>query len=207
MQKIYPSRRSEGCPPFRLISYPILRKNREGWGIHCLSLPPFAKTTKGRHPHSVCGLAFPAFPEPARWPRFLQPRKRIPQSERVPHLLRGMQRVGKRQSQTAAARSGYDVLVTQGLHRYYGARDLHFITCSCYRRAPLLGTARRRDLFLSILEQTRQRYGFVVVGYVVMPEHFHLLASEPEKGTPSTVMQVLKRRFARRLLSRLRRAR
>ena len=115
-----------------------------------------------------------------------------------------MQRVGKRQSQTAAARSGYDVLVTQGLHRYYGARDLHFITCSCYRRAPLLGTARRRDLFLSILEQTRQRYGFVVVGYVVMPEHFHLLASEPEKGNPSTVMQVLKQRFARRLLSQLR---
>ena len=115
-----------------------------------------------------------------------------------------MQRVGKRQSQTAAARSGYDVLVTQGLHRYYGARDLHFITCSCYRRAPLLGTARRRDLFLSILEQTRQRYGFVVVGYVVMPEHFHLLASEPEKGNPSIVMQVLKQRFARRLLSQLR---
>ncbi len=97
--------------------------------------------------------------------------------------------------------------MTQGLHRYYGARHLHFITCSCYQRAPLLGTARRRDLFLAILEQVRQRYGFVVVGYVVMPEHFHLLISEPEKGSPSTVMQVVKQRFARRLLSQLRRAR
>ena len=97
--------------------------------------------------------------------------------------------------------------MTQGLHRYYSARDLHFITCSCYQRAPLLGTARRRDLFLAILEQVRQQYGFVVVGYVVMPEHFHLLICEPEKGTPSTVMQVLKQRFARRLLSQLRRAR
>jgi len=37
-----------------------------------------------------------------------------------------------------------------------------------------------------------------------MPEHFHLLISEPEKGNPSTVMQVLKQRFARRLLSQLR---
>ncbi|HKW26600.1 MAG TPA: transposase [Terriglobales bacterium] len=97
--------------------------------------------------------------------------------------------------------------MTQGLHRYYGARHLHFITCSCYQRAPLLGTARRRDLFLAILEQTRRRYGFVVVGYVIMPEHFHLLISEPEKRTPSIVMQVLKQRFARRLLSQLRRAR
>ena len=125
----------------------------------------------------------------------------------MPHPLRGGQRVGKRRSQTAADRCAYHLIVTQGLHRYYGARHLHFITCSCYQRAPLLGTARCRDLFLAILEQVRQRYGFVVVGYVVMPEHFHLLISEPEKRTPSIVMQVLKQRFARRLLSQLRRAR
>jgi len=46
----------------------------------------------------------------------------------------------------------------------------------------------------------RCRYGFAVVGYVVMPEHFHLLISEPEKGDPSVVMQVLKQRFARQVL-------
>ena len=34
---------------------------------------------------------------------------------------------------------------------------------------------RRRDLFLDILEQVRAKYDFVVAGYVVMPEHFHLL--------------------------------
>ena len=34
----------------------------------------------------------------------------------------------------------------------------------------------------------------------VMPEHIHLLISEPERGTPSTVMQVLKQRYARRVL-------
>jgi putative transposase len=33
-----------------------------------------------------------------------------------------------------------------------------------------------------------------------MPEHFHLLISEPEQGNPSTVMQVLKQRFARRIM-------
>jgi putative transposase len=59
---------------------------------------------------------------------------------------------------------------------------------------------RRRDLFSQILEETRQRYGFVVVGYVVMPDHIHLLISEPERGTPSTVMQVVKQRFARSVL-------
>jgi len=33
-----------------------------------------------------------------------------------------------------------------------------------------------------------------------MPEHFHLMISEPEQGDPSTVMQVLKQRFARNVL-------
>jgi len=90
--------------------------------------------------------------------------------------------------------------MTRGLHRYYGANHLHFITCSCYHRRPSLRTARSRDRFLSVLEQTRKRYRFVLVGYVVMPEHIHLLLSEPEVGTPSTVMQVLKQRTARALL-------
>jgi len=92
-----------------------------------------------------------------------------------------------------------------GLHRTYGAHHLHFITCSCYRRLPLLSAPARRDRFLSILEQTRERYRFVVVGYVVMPEHIHLLLTEPEIGTPSTVMQVLKQRTARAFLTRSKR--
>lgn len=50
----------------------------------------------------------------------------------------------------------------RNLKRYYGAGDLHFTTCSCYRRQPLLGTPRRRDLFLTVLEQVRRRYQFVV---------------------------------------------
>ena len=94
----------------------------------------------------------------------------------------------------------------RGLHRTYGAHHLHFITCSCYRRLPFLRSARSRDRFLSILEQTRQRYHFVVVGYVLMPEHIHLLITEPEIGTPSTVMQVLKQRTARALLPKKKRA-
>lgn len=40
-----------------------------------------------------------------------------------------------------------------------------------------------------------------------MPEHIHLLISEPEKGDPSRVMQALKQGFARRVLSGMRRRR
>jgi putative transposase len=94
-----------------------------------------------------------------------------------------------------------------GLKRYYGGGDAHFITCSCYQRKPWLNSPSRRDLFLDILEDTRQRYRFVVMGYVVMPEHFHLLISEPQVGDPSKAMQVVKQRFAQSVLRRPRRKR
>lgn len=93
-----------------------------------------------------------------------------------------------------------------GLHRTYRAHHLHFITCSCHHRSAKLRSVRSRDRFLAILEQTRQRYRFVVLGYVVMPEHFHLLITEPELGTPSTVMQVLKQRTAHVLLPKRKRS-
>jgi putative transposase len=101
----------------------------------------------------------------------------------------------------------YPVAMRRNLKRYYGAGDLHFITCSCYRRQPLLSTARSRDLFLTVLERMRRRYQFVVAGYVIMPEHIHLLISEPQVKTLSTVMQAVKLGFARRVLAQARRRR
>ena len=98
----------------------------------------------------------------------------------------------------------YKSRVPTKLHRYYGAGYLHFITTSCYQRRPLLGVARNRDLFLQILEQVRRRFQCVVVGYVVMPEHVHLLLSEPKRENPSVVMASLKQSFARRILQTLR---
>ena len=91
------------------------------------------------------------------------------------------------------------------LKRYYGHGDLHFITFSCFRRLPLLGTVRARNLFVKMLGEVRARYDFLQVGYVVMPEHVHLLIGEPKKGTPSTVLQVLKQRVSRQMRRRRRR--
>jgi putative transposase len=85
------------------------------------------------------------------------------------------------------------------LIRHYGRGHLHFITFTCYRRLPLLRSIRAKNAFVQILGETRDRYGFSFVGYVVMPEHIHLLMSEPARGTPSTVIQVLKQRVSRRL--------
>jgi putative transposase len=92
------------------------------------------------------------------------------------------------------------------LKRYYGRGHLHFLTFSCYRRRPLLGSVRARNLFVKILGEVRARHDFRVVGYVLMPEHVHLLISEPANGTPSKVVQVLKQRVSRALRAKRRRS-
>jgi len=77
-------------------------------------------------------------------------------------------------------------------HRFYGGNDLHFLTFSCYHRQPFFQHGTHCDLFLKILDRVRRRYRLVVLGYVVMPEHVHLLVSEPQRETLSTVVQALK---------------
>jgi putative transposase len=91
------------------------------------------------------------------------------------------------------------------LKRYQSQGDLHFITFSCYERRALLETVPARNLFLKILEQVRRGYAASMVGYVVMPEHVHLLLSEPQKGTLAKLMQVLKQRVSRAKRGRRRR--
>src|SRR5208337_4660141 len=86
-----------------------------------------------------------------------------------------------------------------GLKRYYGQGDLHFVTFSCYQRLPLLRTKCARNVFVHELDKVRNETRFRLVGYVVMPEHVHLLMSEPLIGTPSTVLQKLKLRVSLRI--------
>jgi putative transposase len=64
---------------------------------------------------------------------------------------------------------------------------------------PLLGTEAARNLFVEVLGKVRIRYGFLLVGYVVMPEHVHMLVSEPHGSTPSKMLQALRQRVSRDL--------
>ncbi len=84
-----------------------------------------------------------------------------------------------------------------GLLRLQNKGHQHFITISCFRHRPILGTPQARDTFLLILDQTSHRYKFEIPGYVIMPDHVHLLLTEPELKPLSTAIQVLKQTFSR----------
>jgi putative transposase len=92
----------------------------------------------------------------------------------------------------------------KNLVRRYGDGDLHFVTFSCYRRLALLGTERARNVFVRALGEVRKKYAIQLVGYVVMPEHVHLLIGESKLGMPSTVVQSLKLQVSKRMRRRIR---
>ncbi|HWG21856.1 MAG TPA: transposase, partial [Terracidiphilus sp.] len=79
-----------------------------------------------------------------------------------------------------------------GLQRYQHCGDLHFLTFSCYRRLPFFGGVDARSLFESALERIRKSYRLAVIGYVVMPEHVHLLVNEPARSSLDRVIKSIK---------------
>jgi putative transposase len=87
------------------------------------------------------------------------------------------------------------------LKRYQSDSCYHFITFSCYRRLPLLDSSRVCESFERSLERLRKRHNFYVFGYVLMPEHVHLLLSEPPKMELSKLIGALKTAVARGLRS------
>jgi putative transposase len=89
----------------------------------------------------------------------------------------------------------------KGLVRYQKCGVFHFLTFSCYRRQPLLGKDGAYAVFEHELELVRRRYGFVVAGYVLMPEHVHLLVGEPRLASLAIALQVLKQKTSRKLKS------
>ena len=82
--------------------------------------------------------------------------------------------------------------MARGLVRFQQCGCFHFLTFSCYHRLAHLGSAEARTLFEAALERIRVRYLFVVAGYVVMPEHVHMLVSEPREGVLAQAIQALK---------------
>jgi putative transposase len=90
----------------------------------------------------------------------------------------------------------------KNLVRYQKSGHLHFPTFSCYRRLPYFRSAKGREIFERALETMRLRYDFLVLGYVVMPEHVHILVSEPKKAILATVIQALKLSVAKQSMRR-----
>ncbi|WP_246153562.1 REP-associated tyrosine transposase [Terriglobus albidus] len=86
----------------------------------------------------------------------------------------------------------YPWRVTLGMLRIQDEGDKHFVTVSCYERKPYFNKSEHCELFEDALERMRERYQFEIFAYVIMPEHVHLLVSEPKVGLLSDAMKAIK---------------
>jgi putative transposase len=93
-----------------------------------------------------------------------------------------------------------DCLMPWGLRRFHRSGQSHFVTFCCYHRRRLFTTDESRRILESALERVRHSYKLYVYAYVVMPEHVHLLLSEPQQDTLANALKSLKQGVSRRLL-------
>ncbi len=86
-----------------------------------------------------------------------------------------------------------------GLKRFQQSSQSHFVTFTCYHRQQLFNSPDTNDLFVQVLERMRCRFALRIYGYVVTPEHVHLLVSEPRRKLLSDAIHYLKLSFAKGL--------
>ena len=92
-----------------------------------------------------------------------------------------------------------------GQQHFYGGNHLHYLTKGVYHRVRVFDSDRFRLNFTETLGDLRDEFGFKIIGYVLMPEHFHLLIWPSELANPSQVLQRLEDRTALFILKSLRR--
>jgi putative transposase len=90
------------------------------------------------------------------------------------------------------------------LRHFYGHNDLHYVTASTYRRMRVFDSQRFKLKFIRTLDDLRTELDFKIPGYVLMPEHCHLLIWPGAAANASQIMQKLSERTANFILRNLR---
>jgi REP element-mobilizing transposase RayT len=102
-------------------------------------------------------------------------------------------RAGARAERSSAFR--FPVLYTDPAmpvsRRCFAPGESQFITSSVYRRRRLFASPRLRGVFVDVLRQLRQETGFLLIGWVLMPEHFHfLIRPKPAESAESLPLRL-----------------
>jgi putative transposase len=93
------------------------------------------------------------------------------------------------------------------LRHYDHLGTARFVTFSCYHRYRLLRSPHVIDVFIDELERIRRQYRLRLYGYVVMPEHVHLVVWPPDGVELGRVIGQMKSLSARRSLGLLKEGR
>jgi len=73
------------------------------------------------------------------------------------------------------------------LRRHDEWGHIHFVSVSCFRRLPFFRHESVRDAFVGRVAHVRRKHRIRWLGYVIMPEHVHLLVLPQAVGAESPV--------------------
>ena len=90
------------------------------------------------------------------------------------------------------------------MQRWDSGPAVRYLTFGCFRRVQLFGSPAARNDFAACLARAKERYGFRLIAWVVMPEHVHLILMPPQTAndTPllAAILRSIKQPVAQRLI-------
>lgn len=81
--------------------------------------------------------------------------------------------------------------------------QVHFITTNAFRRMPIFSDVDYCKIVIQKINFYREKYDFKLIGYVIMPDHVHLLVQPLPRQNISDIMRDLKRSTATEIINRL----
>jgi len=84
------------------------------------------------------------------------------------------------------------------LKHYDDLGTARFVTFSCYHRLPSLNHPKAKEIVIEELNLARDKHGFRLLGYVLMPDHVHLVLFPPDGMKLGLVIREIKSRSGRR---------
>jgi len=96
------------------------------------------------------------------------------------------------------------MIVHKNLPKFNDDSYVHFITTTTYKNRPYFRDGEFCRILLEELKLYSKKYGFTLIGYVIMPDHMHLLLwwdrGEKLELSISKIMQGVKGVTARRII-------
>jgi len=87
------------------------------------------------------------------------------------------------------------------LRHYDNLNTARFVTFSCYRRLNGFKDRRACLLFIKHLKHARTKHGFKLYGYVIMPNHIHLVIHLSFGSKLGVIIREIKSKMAREYFS------
>jgi len=89
------------------------------------------------------------------------------------------------------------------LRHYDNLGTARFVTFNCYRELPSLNSNMAKELLIKYIEMARDKHSIKIMGYVIMPNHVHLVMLPEKDMKLGLVIREIKSRMAKEYFARM----